>query len=31
MIGNRHFRRHQHGMQTLLDLAAETAFDRMPR
>ena len=31
MIGNRHFHRHQHGMQTLLVLAVETAVDKMPR
>ena len=29
--GNRHFRRHQHGMQMLLALVVETAVDRMPR
>ena len=31
MTGSRHFRRHQHGMQTLLVLAVKTAVDRMPR
>ena len=29
--GNRHSRRHQHGMQMLLDLVVETAVDRTPR
>ena len=31
MTGNRYFRRHQLGMQTILFLAVETAVDRMSR
>ena len=30
MTGNRHSRRHQHGMRMLLGLVVETAVDRMP-